>query len=257
MQALIPKVSDRQIFTYGISPQADVRASDIRFTPEGTFFDVTIGGQLKDDQGKERFIKNMKLGMPGIHNVLNALVAVTIGAKMDMSDEQLKLGLADFAGVKRRFTKTGEVNGVTIIDDYGHHPVEIEAALTAARQMVQENDGKVIAVFQPHRYSRLHDLFDDFCTCFNNANTAIISDVYAGGEQPIKGVDRDALVNGIIQCGHRHVLPLEHERELPKLINGYATAGDVVIFLGAGNITKWANALPQQLEKASQKKAAK
>lgn len=256
VQALIPKVSDRQIFTYGKSPQADVRATQIRITPDGTFFDVTIGGQLKNSDGTERLIKNMKLNMPGEHNVLNALAAVTIGVKMDMNDEQLKQGLAQFSGVKRRFTKTGEVDGVTIIDDYGHHPVEIEAVLTAARSMLSHPDNKIITVFQPHRYSRLRDLFNDFCTCFNNANTVIISDVYAGGEQPIKGVDRDALVNGLIKCGHRHVLPLEHERELPKLISQYAHDGDIVIFFGAGSITKWANALPKSLEKLSKKKMA-
>ncbi len=255
VQALIPKVSDRQIYTYGLSPQADVQAFNIRFTPEGTFFDVMIGGQFKIK--KDRMIKNLKLNMPGKHNVLNALVGVTIGLKMGMTDDQIKLGLANFTGVKRRFTQTGKVNGVTIIDDYGHHPVEISAVLTAARQMVSDTSGKVIAVFQPHRYSRLQGLFDDFCTCFNDANTVIISDVYAGGEQPIKGFDRDALVNGLIKCGHKHVLPLEHERELPKLIRQYAEHGDIVICLGAGSITKWANTLPENLEKLCEKKALK
>lgn len=255
VQALIPKVSDRQIFTYGQSPQADVRATQIRFTPEGTFFDVTISGQLKNSDGTNRIVKNMKLNMPGKHNVLNSLVAVTIGAKMGMNDDQLKQGLASFQGVKRRFTKTGEVDGVIIIDDYGHHPVEIEAVLTSARNITQDTDKKIIAVFQPHRYSRLHDLFDDFCTCFNDANTVIIADVYAGGEQPIKGFDRDALVNGLIKCGHKHVLPLEHEGELPKLIQKYTESGDYVICLGAGDITKWANALPKNLAKLSKKKA--
>ncbi len=251
VQALIPQVSDRQIYTYGLSPQADVRATNIQFNAEGAHFDVIIGGELKNQ--KERLIKNLILQMPGIHNVLNALSAVTIAVKMGMTDEKIKQGLREFSGVKRRFTKIGVVNGVTIIDDYGHHPIEIQAVLKAAREIVHDKNAKIIAVFQPHRYSRLEELFEGFCTCFNDANTAIIADVYAAGEQPIKGYDRDSLVNGLIKCGHKHVLPLDHERELAKLIEKHAQSGDMVICLGAGSITKWANALPENLKKLENK----
>jgi len=195
--------------------------------------------------------------MPGEHNVLNSLAAIAIANEMDIAAPIMKKALADFSGVKRRFTKTGESNGITIIDDYGHHPVEISAVLKAARAVIDGGQGnKLIAVMQPHRYSRLADLFDEFCTCMNDADTVIIADVYEAGEQPIEWVNRDTLVEAIRNHGHRNVHSLDTAENLPQLIVDIATSGDLVICLGAGDITKWANDLPGELDKifAEQKK---
>jgi UDP-N-acetylmuramate--alanine ligase len=177
--------------------------------------------------------------------VQNALATVAIAAELAIPDDVTRTALAGFSGVKRRFTKTGTVGGVTIIDDYGHHPVEIAAVLAAARQ---STDGRVIAVVQPHRYTRLQDLFEDFCTCFNQADTVIVADVYAAGEEPIEGASQAALVEGLRNHGHRHAMALESPDKLAQVIAEIASDGDMVICLGAGSITQWANALPGELE---------
>jgi UDP-N-acetylmuramate--alanine ligase len=188
----------------------------------------------------------LMLPMPGQHNVLNATAAVAVARELGVSDAAIRQGLAGFGGVKRRFTTTGVANGVRVIDDYGHHPVEILNVLKAARAVV--GDGRVIAVVQPHRYSRLHDLFNEFCACFNDADTVIVADVYAAGEQPIEGADKLSLVEGLRRFGHRRAIPLDSPAALPGLIAEEAKAGDLVVLLGAGDITAWAYALPGQLE---------
>ncbi|MBP3124599.1 UDP-N-acetylmuramate--L-alanine ligase [Thalassospira sp. ER-Se-21-Dark] len=242
VQALIGRVTDRRIFTFGFSPQADVRAVNVRTNIGDTVFDVVIRERVDSE---ERVIKDVRLPMVGDHNVSNSLAAITVALELGIPDEKIVSAFDGFTGVKRRFTKTGEVNGVTIIDDYGHHPVEIKAVLKAARQATQNN---VIAVVQPHRYSRLHDLFEDFCTCFNDADSVIVADVYEAGESPIEGASRDALVEGLRNRGHRHVSALEGPEKLAEVIKAEAKPGDLVVCLGAGSISAWANALPAQLE---------
>ena len=182
--------------------------------------------------------------MAGHHNVMNALAAVAVARELGVSAEHLRSGLAAFGGVKRRFTTTGVANGVRVVDDYGHHPVEIGSVLKAARAVTA---GRVVAVVQPHRYSRLRDLFDDFCACFNDADTVIVADVYPAGEAPIPGVDRAGLVEGLRRYGHRKVLSLDSPQQLASLVSHEAQAGDVVVLLGAGDITNWAYALPDEL----------
>jgi len=241
VQAMISRVPDRRIVTYGLSPQADIRAINVRFAAGGATFDVQVTDR---PTGEKRIIRELRLPMPGKHNVLNSLTTIAIAREMGFDDEVARKALATFAGVKRRFTKTGETNGVTVIDDYGHHPVEIQAVLSAARTAYA---GRVIAVVQPHRYSRLHSLFLEFCTCFNDADTVIVADVYAAGEQPLPGVDRDHLVDGLRAHGHRHVVPLPGPDHLAGIVAEIARPGDLVVCLGAGNITQWAAALPGQL----------
>lgn len=241
VQAMIPRVSDRRIVTYGRSPQAEVRVTDIESTDDGSKFDVTISDRAG---GPPRILENLPLPMFGAHNVQNALAAIAVAAEMNFDDEVIRRGLAGFEGVKRRFTKTGEVDGITVIDDYGHHPVEISAVLDAARS---STSGHIVAVVQPHRYTRLRDLFEEFCTCFNDADTVIVADVYPAGEEPIEGIDREALVDGLRSRGHRQVLALPGPERLASLIDGVAQPGDLVVCLGAGNITAWANALPGEL----------
>jgi UDP-N-acetylmuramate--alanine ligase len=242
VQALIGKVTDRRIFTFGFSPQADVRAVNVRTNIGESIFDVVIRERVDSE---ERVIKDVRLPMVGDHNVSNSLAAITVALELGIPDEKIVSAFDGFTGVKRRFTKTGEVDGVTIIDDYGHHPVEIKAVLKAARQATQNN---VIAVVQPHRYSRLHDLFEDFCTCFNDADSVIVADVYEAGESPIEGASRDALVEGLRNRGHRHVSALEGPDKLAETIANEAKPGDLVVCLGAGSISAWANALPAKLE---------
>ena len=244
VQALIPTIQDRKVITYGFNPQADVHASNIRSGADGSVFDVTFAPWLNN---KERTLRDIHLPMPGHHNVQNSLVALAIACAMKVPAALMKKGLGSFTGVKRRFTKTGEANGVTVIDDYAHHPVEIETVLKTARMMVAEKGGRVIAVMQPHRYTRLNDLFEQFCTCFNEADTVIITDVYTAGEQPIEGASKDSLVEGIRKHGHRHVLPLASKDELAKTISSMVQPGDYVICLGAGDITYWAYSLSEQL----------
>jgi UDP-N-acetylmuramate--alanine ligase len=242
VQALISLLTDRRIITYGFSRQADVRGVNIVTSPDGVTFDVEVAER---GSGAARTIEALKLPMYGAHNAQNALAAISLALEMGIGDEAIRKGLAGFAGVNRRFTKTGEVAGVTIIDDYGHHPVEIAAVLDAARS---STPGKVIAVFQPHRYSRVVSLFDDFCTCFNDADTVFVTEVYPAGESPIEGVDRDALVAGLRDHGHRDVRPLPDPDQLATLIAAAAQPDDMVVCLGAGNITAWAKALPAQLK---------
>jgi UDP-N-acetylmuramate--alanine ligase len=243
VQGMIPRVADRRIVTYGLSPQADVRADNIVTSTSGARYDVVLTDRFADTS---RVIEGVALPMFGLHNVQNSLAAIAVGVEMGIDDATLKAAFAGFRGVKRRFTKTGESGGVSVIDDYGHHPVEIAAVLRAARQAAE---GNVIAVVQPHRYSRLASLFDDFCRCMNDADTVIVADVYAAGEAPIAGIDRDALVEGLLTRGHRRVLPLAAPGELAALIRDQAKPGDLVVCLGAGSITNWANALPGELDR--------
>ncbi|GGJ06648.1 UDP-N-acetylmuramate--L-alanine ligase [Neoroseomonas lacus] len=247
VQAMIPRLSDRRIVTYGFSPQADVRAEKIITDRMGATFEVTITDRAT---GRVRQMKPFRLPMLGQHNVQNALAAIAIGVEMDVDEATIRTALAGFKGVKRRFTRTGEAGGISVIDDYGHHPVEIAAVLKAARQAGARD---VIAVVQPHRYSRLQSLFEDFCTCMNDAGTVIVADVYAAGEQPIEGIDKDALVEGLRARGHRSVVPLPGPDSLPEMIHAIAKSGDYVVCLGAGNITTWAHALPTQLQDLQQR----
>ncbi len=242
VQQMIPALSDHRVITYGFSPQADVRAERIMSSKDGATFEVRLSERAT---GKARRIGPFRLPMLGNHNVQNALAAITVAVEMEIPEAQIKAALAQFAGVKRRFTKTGEAGGITVIDDYGHHPVEIAAVLKAARQAGARD---VVAVVQPHRYTRLNSLFEEFCTCMNDAGTVIIADVYAAGEAPIEGVDRDALVEGLRARGHRQVVPLMDPAHLPEMVHAIARHGDFVICLGAGNITQWAAALPEALQ---------
>ena len=243
VQSMISRVSDRKIVTYGRSPQADVRMTRLDYVDEGSSFDVIIYDRAS---GSERHLSDIQLPMFGAHNVINALAVIAVACEMGLSNEVIKRALAGFEGVKRRFTKTGEVDGISVIDDYGHHPVEIAAVMIAARAAAP--DGRIIAVVQPHRYTRLRDLFEEFCTCFNDADVVVVADVYAAGENAIDGVDRTALVKGLQSHGHRHVESLDAPEDLADLINRLAVSGDMVVCLGAGNITSWANALPSDLE---------
>ncbi|WP_215751247.1 MULTISPECIES: UDP-N-acetylmuramate--L-alanine ligase [unclassified Gluconobacter] len=242
VQQMIPRLSDHRIITYGFSPQADVRAEKVVMDKRGATFEVVVTNRARN---RTRRAGPFRLPMLGHHNVLNSLAAIAVALEMEISDSVIASGLASFKGVKRRFTRTGEFNGVSIIDDYGHHPVEIAAVLKAARQAGAKN---VIAVVQPHRYSRLKGLFGEFCTCMNDADTVIVADVYAAGESPIDGADRDALVEGLRDRGHRSVVPLPSPELLPEMVNAIAKPGDYVVCLGAGTITQWAQTLPQELE---------
>lgn len=246
VQGLVAEITDRRVITYGFNPQADVRADNMTFKGGMATFDVSFAPWLND--GTEVTIQDMKLPMLGMHNVQNALAALTVGHEIGMVPAVMKRALEKFSGVKRRFTRTGESNGITVIDDYGHHPVEIAAVLKAGRMAVEETGGRIIAVFQPHRYSRLSSLFDQFCTCFNEADIAMIADVYAAGEMPIEGANKENLVDGIKRHGHRHVEILADPSALPEMVSSMAQPGDYVICLGAGNITQWAYALPGQLD---------
>ncbi len=256
VQALIAQITDRRIITYGVSPQADVRAVQVRQTSSGQHYDVEITNRADDSV---HVIRDVHLPMFGQHNLTNSLAAIAVAHELGMPDGAIVKGFGSFSGVKRRFTKTGEVGGITVIDDYGHHPVEIAATLSSARQAVSSNGGRVIAVVQPHRFTRLKSLFDDFCTCFNNADMVLVADVYTAGEDPIEGANRDALVEGIRRHGHKHVAPLDSEEMLATQVAALAKPNDFVVCLGAGSISKWANALPAQLEKvmdASRKASA-
>ncbi len=246
VQSMIPRLSDRRIVTYGFSPQADIRAERLMMDKLGATFEVVVTdrAQSATRTGASRRMGPFRLPMLGSHNVQNALAAIAIAVEMDIDDSTIRSAFAGFKGVKRRFTKTGESGGITVIDDYGHHPVEIAAVLKAARQAGARD---VIAVVQPHRYSRLESLFTEFCTCMNDAGTVIVADIYAAGEAPIPGVTRDALVDGLRASGHRSVVPLPGPEHLAEMVHAIAKPGDFVICLGAGNITAWAAALPGQL----------
>ncbi len=241
VQELVGKIEDRRVVTYGENPQADVRLHDVDLTGGRSRFSVSIRdrktGQVTD-------IADLSLPMPGHHNALNATAAIAVAYHLGMSPDAIRAGLKGFGGVKRRFTRTGDWNGVAIFDDYGHHPVEIAAVLRAARA---STEGRVIAVVQPHRYSRLATLFDQFATCFNDADTVLVADTYAAGEQPLPGADRDSLVFGIKAHGHRHVLGIDGPQDIAGIVRDLAKSGDYVVFLGAGTITNWAYALPGEL----------
>jgi len=241
VQQMIPRLSDHRIITYGFSPQADIRAEHVIPDKMGSSFHVVVTDRHR---GRDRRLGPFRLPMLGQHNVQNALAAIAIGVEMELDNETLRTAFLGFKGVKRRFTKTGEAGGITVIDDYGHHPVEIAAVLKAARQA---GAGDVIAVVQPHRYSRLQSLFGEFCTCMNDAGTVIVADVYPAGEPPIPGVTGEALVEGLRARGHRRVVPLSAPSRLAEMVHGIAKPGDFVVCLGAGNITQWAAALPGEL----------
>jgi UDP-N-acetylmuramate--alanine ligase len=244
VQALASRVENRRLVTYGVNPQAEVRATRVVMGPEGAEFDVRITPR----DGDPIVYDQLRLPMTGGHNVANALAAIAVARELGVSGEAIRAGLAGFGGVKRRFTTTGIARGIRIVDDYGHHPVEIAAVLKAAREVQSGGPGKVIAVVQPHRYTRLRDLMDEFAAAFHDADSVIVADVYAAGEAPIEGVDQTALVERMRRYGHRRVQALDAVTQLPRLVNEEAEPGDLVVFLGAGDITAWAYALPGQLE---------
>ena len=245
VQALVGRITDRRVVTFGFNAQADVRAVNLTYDAGVAHFDVALQaeGPPNGAQGSV-MIEGCTLPMPGDHNVSNALAAIAVARHLGMKRAEIREALAGFAGVNRRFTKVAEVGGVTIIDDYGHHPVEIAAVLRAARQATK---GRVIAVHQPHRYTRLSSLFEDFCTCFNEADVVAIAEVYAAGEDPIPGASRDDLVAGLIAHGHRHARAIIDEDDLARLVREQARMGDMVVCLGAGTISAWANGLPAKL----------
>jgi UDP-N-acetylmuramate--alanine ligase len=240
VQSLIGRITDRRVVTYGFSRQADIRAENLTYADGGMRFDIVTRGEPEERH------EGLVLPMPGEHNVLNALAAVAVARELGIGFDDIRRGLAAFDGVKRRFTRVGEWNGAGIIDDYGHHPVEIAAVLKAARS---STTGRVIAIHQPHRYSRLHDLFEEFCACFNDADVVGITDVFAAGEAPIEGTGRDALVGGLRTHGHREAHAVEAPEGLAEFVAAHAALGDLVVCLGAGTISAWANALPDELAK--------
>ncbi len=241
VQALVAKITDRKVVTYGANPQADVRFFDVVADGGKNRFSVEIRNRKT---GASEVIGDLMLPMPGRHNVSNATAAIAVAHELGIGADEIRSGLAGFGGVKRRFTHTGTWNGVEIFDDYGHHPVEIAAVLKAAREAAK---GRVIAIKQPHRYTRLHDLFDDFCACFNDADMVMIAPVYSAGEAPIEGISHEALVAGLKSGGHRNARAISGASDIAPIVAEVAQPGDYVIFLGAGNITQWAYALPGEL----------
>jgi UDP-N-acetylmuramate--alanine ligase len=241
VQSLVGRIEDRRIITYGENLQADLRLGDLDHVNGESRFSVVF----RDRAGETAHaIEDLRLPMPGRHNALNATAAIAVAHDLGIGDDLIRKALAGFAGVKRRFTRTGEWNGIPIIDDYGHHPIEIAAVLRAARESTR---GQVIAIVQPHRYTRLAALFESFCSCFNDADTVMVAQVYAAGEAPIAGADRDALVLGLRAHGHRQAIPLDAPGDIAGMVRRLARAGDMVVFLGAGSITQWAYALPAEL----------
>ena len=241
VQVLVGQITDRRVITYGENPQADVRLVDLDHAEGRSRFSIVFRDRAGETMHE---INGLTLPMPGRHNALNATAAIAVVRELGVSDDVIRTALGNFGGVRRRFTRTGEWNGVPIIDDYGHHPVEIAAVLRAARE---SSKGQVIAVVQPHRFTRLQSLFEAFCTCFNDADSVIVAHVYPAGEAPIPGVDRDNLVAGIRARGHRHVMALDGPQQLARLVRNIARPGDYVVCLGAGSITQWAYALPGEL----------
>jgi len=246
VQAMVGRIEDRRLVTYGLSPQADVRAANVSFSEGASHFDVIVTDRRK---GTETRLDGMRLPMPGEHNVQNALAAITVSRELGIADDKIRRALADFGGVRRRFTRVGEWNGAAIIDDYGHNPFKIAAALKAARQAYC---GPVIAVVQPHRYTRLRDTFEQFATCLNDADVAVIAPVYAAGEQPIEGYDRDTFAEALRAHGHRSVLTIDGESDLPVAIASHVKAGGVIVMLGAGSISGWAANLEGALTAAEE-----
>ncbi len=245
VQSLVGRIEDHRMVTYGENPQADVRLVDVSHAGGTSLFTIVF----RDRTGSFLHeIKNLALPMPGRHNALNATAAIAVAHELGVGDDVIRHALANFGGVRRRFTRTGMWNGVTIVDDYGHHPVEIASVLRAARESTK---GNVIAVVQPHRYTRLQALFEQFCTCFNDADSVIVAPVYSAGEAPIEGVDRDSLVQGLRKNGHRQVFALDSPDRLHLLVSSMAKPGDYVVCLGAGSITQWAYALPGELAAAT------
>ncbi len=242
VQALVGEIQDRRVITYGQNPQADVRLENISNDNGVTRFDVEMRDRVT---GEQKNIRSILLPMPGLHNALNATAAITVADQLGVSADAIRKGLSEFGGVKRRFTRVGEVNGVVIIDDYGHHPVEISYVLEAARHSAKKD---VIAIMQPHRYSRLSELFEEFAACFNHADSVVIAPVFSAGEAPIEGIDHRELARRIRALGHRDVVTIEQPEELADLVSRRASAGDYVVFLGAGNITQWAGKLPAELQ---------
>ncbi len=234
VQAMVGRIVDRRLMTYGLSPQADVRAINISFSEGASHFDVIVTDRRK---GTETRLDGVKLPMPGEHNIQNALAAITVARELGIADEKIRSALANFEGVKRRFTRVGEWNGSAIIDDYGHNPFKIAAALKAARQAYS---GPVIAVVQPHRYTRLRDTFEQFSSCLNDADVAVIAPVYPAGEQPIEGFNRDTYADALRGHGHRNVLTIDGEADLPGAIAAFVKPGGVIVMLGAGSISGWA-----------------
>ena len=242
VQKLLPSVSDRRVITYGLSANADVRAVNLRHQSGEMIFDVLLSERLDITTEK---LENVQLPMLGEHNVQNCLAAISICLEMAIDQQIILSGLRQFKGVGRRFDFKGETDGITVIDDYGHHPVEIRAALSAGRMRAEQN--RLIAVVQPHRYTRLRDLFSDFCACFNDADHVIVADVYAAGETPIEGFEKENLVEGLRALGHRSVTALPGPEALAAEVSQLASCGDIIMCLGAGTITAWAAALPQEL----------
>jgi UDP-N-acetylmuramate--alanine ligase len=242
VQAMVGRIEDRRIVTYGLSPQADVRALNVRFSEGASHFDVIVTDRRA---GTETRLEDMCLPMPGEHNVQNALAAITVARQLRVSDEKIRAALHKFAGVDRRFSKVGEWNGMSIIDDYAHNPFKIAAALKAARQAYS---GPVIAVVQPHRYTRLRDTWEQFCACLNDADVAIIAPVYPAGEQPIEGIDRDTFADALRSHGHRNVMIVEGGMDVAGVVAPLAKQGGAIVMLGAGSISHWAHALQAQLE---------
>ena len=238
VQSLVGKITDRRVVSFGFNPQADVRAVNLEWKAGVAHFDIELNSE-------GTVIEGCTLPMPGDHNVSNALSAVAISRHLGMKRDEIRTALAEFGGVNRRFTRVGVVNGVTVIDDYGHHPVEINAVLKAARNAVSEG-GRVLAIHQPHRFSRLHDLFEDFCTCFNDADVVGITNIFAAGEEPIEGAGRDDLVAGLTTHGHKSAHVVDDEAGMMEFLNTHGQPGDMLVCLGAGTISTWTNALPEK-----------
>jgi UDP-N-acetylmuramate--alanine ligase len=247
VQAMVGRIEDRRLITYGFSPQADVRAANVSFSEGASHFDVIVVNRRTLEETR---LERMCLPMPGEHNVQNALAAITVARELGIADDKIRTALKNFEGVKRRFTRVGEWNGTAIIDDYGHNPFKIAAALKAARQAFS---GPVIAVVQPHRYTRLRDTFEQFATCLNDADVAIVAPVYAAGEQPIEGISRDSFVEALRSHGHRNVLTVDGEADLAAVIAPLAKPGGAIVMLGAGSISAWAANLEDALKTAEGK----
>ncbi len=239
VQSMVGQIDDRRVITYGFNVQADVRAENLTYKEGSAYFDVAL-------QAEGQRIDGVVLPMPGDHNVSNALAAIAVARHLGMRKDEIREALRTFKGVKRRFTLVGKVDGITIIDDYAHHPVEINAVLHAARKATE---GRVIAVHQPHRFTRLHDLFEDFCSCFNDADVVGISEVYSAGEDPIPGATRDDLVAGLRSHGHRSAEAVEDEAGLLRFVREHCQPGDLLVCLGAGTVSAWAYNLPEAMAK--------
>ncbi len=237
----IGRIEDRRVVTYGIDAGADVRLADVKLDGGVSRFRVVLRAR---DGKTAHEIGDLALPMPGHYNALNATAAIAVAHELGVPHDRIRKALAKFGGVNRRFTRIGEWNGVAVFDDYAHHPVEIAAVLKAARASTK---GQVVAVMQPHRFTRLRDLFDQFSSCFSDADHVIVAPVYPAGEAPIAGIDRDALVKGARARGHRNVFALDAPERLAGMVRKIVKPGDYVVCLGAGSITQWAQALPGEL----------